>query len=55
MIRTALLALPGCRAAITVMQTLPGLLGRTRVSTAWGTPNVLSVPIKALEISSQAP
>jgi hypothetical protein len=37
-----------------ITQTLPGLLGSMRVSTAWGTPNVLSVPIQALEDSSQA-
>jgi hypothetical protein len=36
-----------------ITQTLPGLGGRIRVSTAWGMPNVLSVPIKALEDSSE--
>lgn len=38
-----------------ITQTLTGFLGRVRVSTAWGTPNVLSIPIKALENSLQAP
>jgi hypothetical protein len=37
-----------------ITQTLPGLSGRMRVSTPWGTPNVLSVPIQALEEYSEA-
>jgi len=31
-----------------ITQTFPGLSGSMRISTAWGMPNVLSVPIQAL-------
>jgi hypothetical protein len=37
-----------------ITQTLPGVLGTMRISTAWGMPNVLSVPIQALEDYSEA-
>lgn len=37
-----------------ITQTLPGLSGRMRTSTAWGMPNVLSVPIQALKEYSEA-
>src|SRR5262249_14792599 len=37
-----------------ITQTFPGLSGPIRVSTAWGTPNVLSIPIQALEEYSEA-
>jgi len=37
-----------------ITQTLPGFAGGMRVSTAWGTPNVLSVPIQALTEYSEA-
>src|SRR5262249_10810567 len=37
-----------------ITQTLPGWSGLMRVSTAWGTPNVLSVPVQTLEEFSQA-
>ena len=37
-----------------ITQTLSGFSGRMRVSTPWGTPNVLSVPIQALEDYSEA-
>ena len=37
-----------------ITQTFSGLSGRTRVSTPWGTPNVLSVPIQAIEDYSEA-
>jgi len=37
-----------------ITQTLSGFSGRTRVSTPWGTPNVLSVPIQALNDFSEA-
>jgi hypothetical protein len=36
-----------------ITQTLPGAWGGVRVSTAWGTPNVLSVPIQAIEEYSE--
>jgi Trypsin-like peptidase domain len=39
--------------SIVITQTLP-LAGGTRVSTAWGTPNVLSLPIQILKDFSQA-
>src|SRR5262249_20990636 len=37
-----------------ITQTFPGLSGHMRISTAWGTPNVLSVPIQALKEYSEA-
>jgi Trypsin-like peptidase domain len=37
-----------------ITQVLPGLAGRVRISTAWGSPNVLSVPVQALEDYSEA-
>jgi hypothetical protein len=37
-----------------ITQTFPGMSGRIRVSTAWGTPNVLSVPVEALKEYSEA-
>jgi hypothetical protein len=37
-----------------ITQMFPGWSGPVRVSTAWGTPNVLSIPIQALEEYSQA-
>jgi len=37
-----------------ITQTLPGLSGRMRTSTAWGTPNVLSVPVRTLKEYSEA-
>jgi hypothetical protein len=37
-----------------ITQTFPGWSGRVRVSTPWGTPNVLSVPIQALTDYSEA-
>lgn len=36
-----------------ITQTLAGMPGRIRVSTAWGTPNVLSVPIQVLREYSE--
>jgi hypothetical protein len=39
---------------IVITQTLPGLSGAIRTSTAWGTPNVLSTPVQALEEYSEA-
>jgi hypothetical protein len=37
-----------------ITQTFPGWSGPVRVSTAWGTPNVLSIPIHALKDYSEA-
>jgi trypsin-like peptidase len=37
-----------------ITQMVSGLPGRIRTSTAWGTPNVVSVPIQALEEYSEA-
>jgi hypothetical protein len=37
-----------------ITQMFSGLSGRIRVSTPWGMPNVLSVPIQALEEASEA-
>jgi hypothetical protein len=37
-----------------ITQTFPGVSGRIRISTAWGTPNVVSVPIQALKEYSEA-
>ena len=37
-----------------ITQTVPTLSGRIRTSTAWGTPNVLSIPIQALKEYSEA-
>jgi hypothetical protein len=37
-----------------ITQTFSGMSGRIRVSTPWGMPNVLSVPIQALEADSEA-
>ena len=37
-----------------ITQTFSGMSGRIRVSTPWGTPNVLSVPIEALKEYSEA-
>ena len=37
-----------------ITQSLPGWSGHMRTSTPWGTPNVLSVPIQALEEYSEA-
>lgn len=37
-----------------ITQTLSGFSGRMRVSTPWGTPNVLSVPVEALNEYSEA-
>ena len=37
-----------------ITQMFPGPSGSIRISTAWGTPNVLSVPIQALKEYSQA-
>jgi hypothetical protein len=37
-----------------ITQTFPGWSGPVRVSTAWGTPNVLSIPAQALEEYSEA-
>jgi hypothetical protein len=37
-----------------ITQTFGGWSGPVRVSTAWGTPNVLSIPVQALEESSEA-
>jgi Trypsin-like peptidase domain len=37
-----------------ITQMFPGLSGQMRISTAWGTPNVLSIPIQALKGYSEA-
>src|SRR5690349_12824050 len=37
-----------------ITQTFPGLTGKMRISTAWGMPNVVSVPIQALKEYSEA-
>jgi len=37
-----------------ITQMFPGLTGQMRISTAWGMPNVVSVPIQALEDYSEA-
>ena len=37
-----------------ITQMFPGLSGSMRISTAWGTPNVLSVPIQGLKEYSEA-
>ncbi len=37
-----------------ITQLFPGPSGQMRISTAWGTPNVLSVPIQALKEYSEA-
>ncbi len=40
--------------SIVITQDLPFFSGKTRVSTAWGTPNVMSVPIEELTRSLQS-
>jgi hypothetical protein len=40
--------------SIVITQMFPTLSGQMRISTAWGTPNVLSVPIEALKDVSEA-
>ena len=37
-----------------ITQMIPTLSGQMRISTAWGAPNVLSVPIQALKELSEA-
>jgi Trypsin-like peptidase domain len=44
----------GAVVSTVITQTIPMMSGRIRTSTAWGTPNVLSIPIQALKEYTEA-